>query len=244
MLKLGDLPLGDRPRVAVAIRDGVRREDVDAVLADGADVLELRIDQFASRDGNHVVDEIGRFSGIPLLGTIRNPAEGGAWAGSEGDRAALFVQILPHVDALDIELSAREIREEVISAARSAGKLVIGSYHDFDSTPSYEALAATAEDGNAAGVHIVKIGATCQDNGDLRRLARFTLEYAAQGLITIGMGPAGLPSRVLFPALGSLLTYTFLGEPTAPGQLNCGQLLAYLRGLYLEASEENPCSKR
>jgi 3-dehydroquinate dehydratase-1 len=54
---------------------------------------------------------------------------------------------------------------------------------------------------------------------------------AGPGLIVIGMGDAGVASRVLFPALGSLLTYAAAGTQTAPGQLALDEAVALLRRL-------------
>jgi 3-dehydroquinate dehydratase-1 len=47
------------------------------------------------------------------------------------------------------------------------------------------------------------------------------------------MGDAGVASRVLFPALGSLLTYASAGTQTAPGQLDLDEAVALLRRLRL-----------
>ena len=73
---------------------------------------------------------------------------------------------------------------------------------------------------------------TCHDTVALQNLAEFTLAHRHRPLVTIGMGAAGAASRIFFPALGSLLTYTFLGAPTAPGQLTCEETLHYLTAFY------------
>ena len=43
------------------------------------------------------------------------------------------------------------------------------------------------------------------------------------------MGEAWKQTRVLFPKLGSCLTYGFLDKPTAPGQMSAEELLRQLR---------------
>ena len=42
------------------------------------------------------------------------------------------------------------------------------------------------------------------------------------------MGPHGVASRVFFPLFGSLLTYGFVGQAGAPGQLSLADLHAEL----------------
>lgn len=232
MLTLGSLTLGAGPRVVIALRDGVSVSEVHRALDAGAHVLEFRVDEFSRRDSTFVAGEIKRFAGIPAIGTIRAAAEGGAWHGPETERAALYLAILPHVDAIDIELSSNAIIDEIIYAAHAAGRLVLGSYHNFTATPEPGSLASLAEAAKQRGVDILKVAAHCATSNDLRTLAQFTLDYADRHVITIGMGPQGVISRVFFPALGSLLTYTFLGAPTAPGQLNCETTLQYLEVFY------------
>ena len=234
MVKIGTVTLGDVPRVVIAMADGVAREAVELAFKAGADIVELRVDQFQKAREDYVLQAVSRFSGLPVLLTIRSAGEGGSWLKSESERAAMFSALLPHGDAVDIELSAREIREEVIQTARAAGKTVLGSHHNFESTPDHATLEGILEDGGAAGVDVVKIAVTCNSPEDVRVLAQFTAAHGGENIVTIGMGPRGMATRVFFPALGSLLTYTFLGEPTAPGQLNCEATLKYLKAFYPE----------
>ncbi len=234
MLKIGEVVLGGRPRVALALRDGVAQADVAAALAQGVDVVELRIDHFGFSEPDRVLEEVRRYAGIPVLATIRSSAEGGTWHGAEAARLDLFRALMPQVGAVDIEIASAEILPDVVAAARAAKRTVIGSFHDFEATPSKEELAAFVLHAKSEGVDIVKVACACQDPADLFTLAQFTVEHAAEKVIVIGMGAHGVLSRVFFPALGSLLTYTFLGEATAPGQLNCEQTLAYLSALYPE----------
>lgn len=232
MLKIGNCELGECPRVVAAVSDGVPRRDAEVLLASGVDILELRVDTFSRCDTEHVVAEAVRHAGLPLLGTIRSAAEGGSWKGAEQERLALFRVLLPHVGAVDIELSSLEILGDVSADARAAGLVVFGSHHNFTGTPSDSDLDAVVEAGVEAGVDIVKVAARCNNPEDLRRLAAFTLRHADRAMVVIGMGPAGMLSRIFFPALGSLLTYTFLGAPSAPGQLNSEDTVKYLRFFY------------
>ena len=88
------------------------------------------------------------------------------------------------------------------------------------------------------GADITKIAAMALGGKDVQRLAAFTIENADKNIITIAMGSEGTCSRVLFPALGSLLTYASLGESTAPGQLPYSDTFDILRRLYSKYNQE------
>src|SRR6202011_489331 len=101
----------------------------------GVDVAELRIDRFSRTDVDHVLSEIHAFRALPTLATVRSRHEGGQWSGTEEERLELFRAVAPFVNAVDIELSSREILQDVIAAARQHDVMVIASYHDFEHTP-------------------------------------------------------------------------------------------------------------
>lgn len=232
-LAIGPVKL-NRLRVVVAVGYGVERNEVQAALAQGADIVEVRVDLFPHKHVEDVLEELKWYDGMPLLGTVRSAAEGGKWKGSEAQRLAMFEAIAPHVHALDIELGAKDIVKEVIKLARKHKLAVIGSFHDFEKTPTDRVLKSKVALAKSLKVDILKIAAQCNDNSDVLRLARFTMEQSSPPTVVVGMGELGALTRVFFPALGSRLAYTFVGEPTAPGQLTCGQTLEYLSAFYPE----------
>lgn len=232
MISIGTCVLGARPRVAVAIHDGETRARVDEALEAGADMIELRIDQFTDKTAAHVLHEVKKFSGVPRIGTIRSTVEGGGWSGTEEERLDLYESILPEVDAVDIELGAEKINHQVIGQAVKQGVMVIASFHDFEKTPSSSFCASLIRQGMDLGADIVKIAAHCESREDFHRLIAVLLEHPDRNLVVIGMGARGIQSRFLFPALGSLITYTFLGVPTAPGQVSLEETLRLIRVLY------------
>ncbi|MBI1319907.1 MAG: type I 3-dehydroquinate dehydratase [Candidatus Hydrogenedens sp.] len=235
---IGTRTLGVHPTVAVAVNDKPDREILDACMQDGAHVVELRIDQFAVYEPAYVVDVCKRFEGLPRLATIRASAEGGNWSRPDAERVALYRAVLPHAEAVDCELGAA-CCGQVVTEARKAGVLSIASYHHFSLCPSLQKLQGLADRSMDIGADVVKIAAHCATPEEMRRLARFTLDQADRGVIVIGMGSWATASRIFFPALGSLLTYTFLGIPTAPGQLNCEDTIHYLSALYPEESGQS-----
>jgi 3-dehydroquinate dehydratase-1 len=224
MLRLGSIALGDVPRIAVPLDDHELRNQADEARR-YADVFELRIDLFRDRAVDRVAAlcrEVGA-SGVPFIATVRAAEEGGAAGLSAADRRDLYAAALPAAAALDVELRS-VLRAEIVAAAGAAGALRIISHHDFAATPSDTELDALVDAARGAGADIVKIAAHAASPSDRNRLLDLLRRRRAEPLIVIAMGPAGVASRVFFPLCGSLLTYGFLNQPVAPGQLSIRQL--------------------
>ena len=142
--------------------------------------------------------------------------------GGAAERLALYLAGLPVVAAVDMEIGAHALLT-LAKAARSRGVEVIGSFHDFEGTPSLAKLQAVEARGRQMGAGIVKIAATARTEAELARL--FALPASAGGAICVlGMGERGGISRVALPCAGSCLAYGSLGPATAPGQLPCREL--------------------
>lgn len=228
-LRLGSLTLGDVPRVAIAVRDNVDRAALDAAMAAGATIVEARIDEYQRHDIAYVKEQLERLKGLHVLATIRHKREGGGWDKPEAERLALYREILPLCSAVDAEIYSRSMFPELAAMAKAAHKLVIGSYHDFQGLPSPRKMIAINAYGRRNGAQIVKIAAMCRRKGDLTFLTRYLVSAKPNDhLVIIGMGEHGASSRIFLPLMGSLITYTFLGEATAPGQLTLDETLKYL----------------
>ena len=223
---------GRIPRVAVPFRDGVTEPQIAGARRAGMDIAELRIDHFSDCTRGHVLEVVRRFAGTPVLATIRSQAEGGKWTSPEKARAALFEEILPAVDAIDIELSSSSILTQVVEAARAANKPVVVSFHNFEETPSLDSLDSIANRAVASGADIVKVAALTTTPEDVQVLAQFTLRHRDKGVVTIGMGDTGMPTRIFFPLLGSLFTFASFGEGTAAGQLSLEETTRLLHTFY------------
>ncbi len=232
MIKLGKVTLGGTPRIVVGFNDRTSAAVLAGLKKSGLDIAELRIDQYASFKTWHVLEQIARFRYFSTIATIRSKKEGGCWTLSESARLQLFETVIPKVNAVDIELSAKEILPRIVKSAHKAKKLAVVSYHDFKQTPDARSLLKILKKAKMAGADIVKIAVMAVKKGDLQTLAAFTIAHASQNIVTIAMGPAGIASRILFPALGSLMTYACLSEPIAPGQLNYEATRQCLRIFY------------
>jgi 3-dehydroquinate dehydratase-1 len=225
-VRIGRLELGAIPAIAVAMTDA----DLAGASswAPLADVVELRVDLCADLSVAGAVSTAQRVAtlGKPLLITVRSASEGGGGGLDDDARLALFEALAPLADGLDVEL-ASPLCEGVVGLARRHGRLAIVSSHDFACTPPDGVLAARLRDAAQRG-DVAKLAATANDRADLLRLLD-ALRNAPSPAIVIGMGAYGSASRLFFPLLGSLLTYSFAGAPTAPGQLALPELYDALR---------------
>jgi 3-dehydroquinate dehydratase I len=228
MLSLGHVQLGSVPRIAAPLTDADLRAHA-ATAQRYADIVELRIDRFAHHDVAYVADvcRAARALGLPLIATVRSAGEGGATALDDTHRLALFEAVAPLVDGLDIELRA-SICDRVVDLGDALDRLVIVSHHDFRLTPPDTDLAALFDAAALVDADVVKIAAYAASAGDADRLLGFLRARRERGLVVIAMGPHGIASRVFFPLLGSLITYGYVGEPGAPGQLPLAELHAEL----------------
>ncbi len=238
MIKLGSLPLNGTPRVAIGFAGNTPPQLIQNAKDYGLDIVELRIDLYPEFRTAYVLSEVKKFRHFPSIATIRSKKEGGKWDRSDRERLSLFKVVIPEVDAVDIELSSRTILGAVIKAAHQAEKLVVISHHDLDKTPSIKELNRIVNKAKSLGADIVKVATYALNDEDVQTLAELTIANKSKNIVTIAMGDKGTKSRIIFPALGSLMTYASLGnQSTAPGQLDYMDTCDLLRRLYPQYNE-------
>jgi 3-dehydroquinate dehydratase/shikimate dehydrogenase len=169
-----------------------------------ADLIELRLDGVADPDVARALH--GRRA--PVVVTCRPTWEGGRFDGSEEDRQRLLSDALAlGAEYVDVEWRARF--DELI---RDHGSRVILSSHDFQGLP--DDVCALARSMRATGAATIKVAVMARRLSDTLPL----LDVAKGGdAIVVGMGAAGLPSRLLAARFGSRWTYA--GNGVAPGQV-------------------------
>jgi len=229
-LKIGEVVLGERPRLVAAGGDA----EVEALLhADGADLVELRADLFDDPQPAAIAAALARLraGARPLILTVRHAREGGRPM-PDDRRYAVYAAGLAHAHAIDIEIASAEALAPLVQRARDDGRLVILSAHFQDDTPSLGTLLGLVARAETLGAHVTKLVTTAASPADLRRLLEATLAAAPRPVATFAMGPLGVVSRVLFGVAGSLLTYGSVGRPTAPGQLPVGELRTWIDRFY------------
>jgi 3-dehydroquinate dehydratase-1 len=236
VLDIGTVTLAlGAPRIVAAGGEG----ELDAlVAAQGADLVELRADLWDRPRPDALPGLVTRLraGGRPVILTVRAAAEGGRPV-DEGLRRALYLEGLPLVDAIDVEIASTDLIAELVPTARLLGRPVILSAHMLDATPPIGVLLGLVDRAHALGASLTKLAAHAQSVEDIRILLETTLATRERGIVTLAMGPLGA-ARVLLPFAGSLLTYAHVGRPTAPsGQLPLGELVALIRRLYSPAAD-------
>lgn len=188
----------------------------DAAAAAGADLVELRLDSVADPDVTAALS--GRTT--PVIVTCRPEWEGGAFKDSEAERRRMLECALQQgAEYVDVEFKAG-FASDLIAA--TGGKRIVLSSHDFDGVPVD--LIERVRAMRVAGAEIVKIAVMARSLSDNLHLLQIQREA---NTVLIGMGPAGLPTRVLAAHFHSLWSYA--GEGYAPGQISAARMLGEFR---------------
>ena len=181
--------------------------------ATDADMVELRLDGVGGCDAGRALDGRSR----PAIVTCRPVWEGGRFEGSEEDRALLLRHALDAgAEYVDVEWRALSsaggpgVLDRLIDQYR--GRIVVSS-HDFDGVPGD--LQARASAMRATGAAVIKIAVATARLCDTLPLMKITGN--SHDAVVIGMGDAGVPSRLLATRFGSRWTYG--GRAVAPGQV-------------------------
>lgn len=232
-LYICNLKLGEKPLIAGVLTD----TDIPSIsndLLNPADLAELRIDMFQDTSLEHIEKVFKNFKSNfkkPVIATVRDVREGGQK--DIKNKVEIYRIVIAFSDVIDVEIMCEDIISEVKLLCSNHNKLLIGSYHNFDSTPDNTFLDEVVSKGKSIGADIVKIAVMPKDRDDLIRLFNFTLKHKERGIITMSMGDIGLPSRIFTPILGSLITYGYINHPSAPGQLSVSELMYIFRRLKL-----------
>ncbi|MGI6008785.1 MAG: type I 3-dehydroquinate dehydratase [Methanomethylophilus sp.] len=96
----------------------------------------------------------------------------------------------------------------------------IRSVHDFNGTPTEDDIVSYLKDGEQ---EISKLACTVKSFTDLDTIYKAS-KRVSRPHILLGMGETGTVTRVRGDRLGNYLTFGYVGEPTAPGQLSLERL--------------------
>lgn len=185
--------------------------------AAACDWVELRVDALPAE----VTPEqllAGPRPACPVLLTVRHESEGGCRSMSEAERVAVAKKLLPLAAAIDWETARLAEAQELVTAARAAGVVVIASNHDFEKTPDLATLRRREALARSLGADVVKFAFRLHTAEDMM-VGVELLRTATGPMAVMGMGALGALSRLLYVQHGSCLIYGYLGgTPTAPGQ--------------------------
>lgn len=204
--------------------------------ADGADVVEWRIDLLAKLpDAGGAIQRLLRESPLPAILTIRSEAEGGAYDGSPIDAArVLAAAIVCGTPPRFVDVEAALLRDHRASDAvhaalagveESRRPSLVVSLHDMAGRPT--ALWTELERMWSDPVcHVAKVAWTARTVRD--NLEAFEVLGSRQGpTIALCMGEQGVLSRVMGAKFGAFLTFARLDDETgtAPGQPTVRELV-------------------
>ena len=138
-----------------------------------------------------------------------------------------------YVDAVDVEIfSGDDVVRANVENIHLAGKLVVGSNHDFFKTPDKDELVRRMVKMQEMGADLPKIAVMPQNKADVLTLLAATEEmsrvYADRPIITMSMAGDGVISRLCGEVFGSSMTFGAVGQASAPGQIPVNQLLDVL----------------
>lgn len=202
----------DRVCAAVArTRHKMMLAELKAAGERGSKFVEVRIDFLAKAvDFKRLAPAKGE--GCTWLGTIRRPADGGRWPGTEQERQMVLRQAIVSgvIDWIDLETDVADSLRRFGSVKR------VVSYHNMTETPSdlddiYERMLKQDAD-------VVKVAVLPRTAGDLARIVAIQ-KRAPKPTVCFGMGELGFPTRFTALKFGAPWVYaTFNKErQLAPG---------------------------
>jgi 3-dehydroquinate dehydratase-1 len=184
-----------------------------------ADAVEVRADALLA-DGASAddIEAVLRKKKQPVLLTLRIPAEGGQRPWKTAERRALYLRLLPLVEAIDIELATADAMRPVIDEAQRLKKTLVLSAHSIEKPATDQQFAQWTAQFEPRPKTILKIAARIQSWHDLQHLAALLVNHREWPIAAMGLGPYAAQSRSVLTALGSRLVYGYLDKPAAPGQ--------------------------
>jgi 3-dehydroquinate dehydratase-1 len=229
-----------RPAIVGTITKNVS-ENAGSGKESGADILEIRFDlllanthgleKYLKQDFEEAVliEQLkswikeAKETGLPVIGTLRSKEEGGAFEGSEGERFGVIRKFISDVDFIDIERksSKKEIFECKKIAQKSDAKIILSSHYcNEKDMPSVKKIEKVLKKSFAKGADIAKVAFMPKSKSDVLKLYEASLKSKTPDKIClIAMGELGKQTRILAPFYGSILSYGYIDEEAAPGQL-------------------------
>ena len=190
-----------------------------------ADAVEIRVDALLARKVSvEKIEAALKTRKHPVLLTLRIPAEGGHRSWKPAARRDLALRLLPHAEAVDIELASARALAPVLAEAHSTGKTVILSAHAIKRPATPAQLAHWTKHFEPRPRTILKIAALIKSWRDLQQLAALLVNHPDWPLAVMGLGPHAAQSRHVLAALGSRLVYGYLDRPAAPGQPSAAEV--------------------
>ena len=229
-----------------------RAEKLEKKYADSdvrVDILEFRADYYENicmkEELIPLLQEIKKIIGKRnLLFTFRSEEEGGEL---RHDRAGFMLEDIYSwviagklADMVDVELMSGNYRvARFCTKCHDAGMKIVLSYHNYEETPRDDRLMEMFHNMETLGGDVLKIAVTPKKELDVKRLIELEDKIISHGfkeekdnlnkpVVMISMGKKGRPSRLKVGDKGSYFTFGFVGELSAPGQIEIETLFEEL----------------
>ncbi len=206
----------DKTKICVPIFEKTYKTVIQAAknsFEAGADLVEFRIDAMDHPNPDDVLNIIKDIN-QPLIATNRKIDEGGFFQGSESERTEILLTAAKHADIIDIEL---ETDVDHMNKVIKASKSTIISYHDFKKTPPLDFLLDIVSRERQLG-DIAKFAVMPKTLSDT--IVVLNVLSKVEKTVGIAMGDMGRYTRVVAPLFGSPITFAYLDNISAPGQLD------------------------
>jgi len=244
VIKAGNIYIGDGiPKICVPIVEETKDsilEMAHTVYKSDADIAEWRVDFYRDfHNTDKVMETLSQIKEVlkdkPVLFTFRTAAEGGNKDISYEEYSSLLIAASAKADMVDTEIYCSESITGLVDIVKKSS-IVIGSYHDFNKTPSTEEIIDRLIYMDSAGADIPKIAVMPVEEMDVIRLMEASLkaknQLGGKPVITMSMSGMGLISRIAAENTGSVVTFGCIGKPSAPGQIEACQLKKMLDMLH------------
>ncbi len=187
------------------------------------DVVEIRLDSLKKRSVGKMIESIEK----DLIFTCRRESDGGRYRGSEDERLKLLSRYVMYADFMDIEW---DVGDEFFEAVRSAGVVVVESYHG--KNPGYKHLKDLIEGKRGDFFKIAIQDASIED---IRLILKLHAEY--ENLIAFLVGEEFRFTRVLSSLVGNPFIYCHAGVSAALGQYSVEEAFRLRNMLFGEFGE-------
>ena len=182
---------------------------------------ELRLDQLQdfTQFASSLRQMLSRLHGLQTIATCRREVAGGAFKGTVEQQTAILADaVCAGCQWVDIEIESIKETGAALLQQFHPGRVIV-SYHNYRGTPPlgriYRQLARLPVD----MVKVATYAEHLKHNIQVRRLLK-THRSQRPKLVALGMGPSGIPSRLLGLLWGSAITYASPGNHSfVPGQV-------------------------
>lgn len=227
------------PKVVVSI-SGTSLSDIQKEITnvknniDSLDIVEIRsdaLDNMSRSEHLSLVNEVcSELTDLPIIYTYRTSHEGGSGSKSYAEYKDLLMDVIIKcdIDIIDIEfVTGGKVISEIVECAGEHGRTVLLSHHNFKETPRLEEMQKMLYNMHSAGGEILKLAFLPNDADDvvnMLKIVKIGKEAIGNKVIGISMGELGKVTRLAGGDFGSCLTYGYITNNSAPGQVHASRI--------------------